>query len=96
MCYNESNTTLSTTIEVIINNINNDDVESKIKSEIACINDWLKCNKLSLIISKCKYMIFHKKINHLHLNVENTAIDQISDLNFLGLTINDHLNWKSH
>ncbi len=93
------NTTLSTTIEVILNNINNDDVESKINSEIACINDWLKCNKLSLNISKCKYMIFHipqKNEKHLHLNVENTAIDQVSDLNFLGLTINEHLNWKSH
>ncbi len=52
-------TTLSATIEVILNNINNDDVKSKINSEIACINDWLKCNKLSLNISKCKYMIFH-------------------------------------
>ncbi len=57
-------TTLSATIEVFLNNINNDDVESKINSEIACINDWLKCNKLSLNISKCKYMIFNmpKKI----------------------------------
>ncbi len=54
-----NDTTLSTTIEVILNNINNDDVESKINSEIACINDWLKCNQLSLNISKCKYMIFH-------------------------------------
>ncbi len=52
------NTTLSTTIEVILNNINNGDVKSKINSEIACINDLLKCNKLSLNISKCKYMIF--------------------------------------
>ncbi len=92
-------TTLPTTIQVILNNMNNDDVESKINSEIACVNDWLKCNKLSLDISKCKYIIFHmppKKISHLHLNVENTAIDQVSDFNFLGLTINEHLNWKSH
>ncbi len=37
------NTTLLTTIEVILNNINNDNVESKINLEIACINEWLKC-----------------------------------------------------
>ncbi len=90
-------TTLSTTIEFILNNINNDDVESKINSEIACTNDWLKCNKCSLNISKFKYMIFHmppKRINHNHLNVGNTSIDQVSDFNFLGITINEHLNWK--
>ncbi len=37
-----------------------------------------------------------KEINHLHLNVENTAIDQVRDFNFLGLTIKEHLNWKGH
>ncbi len=42
-------------------------------------------------------MIFHmpqKRMNHLHLDVENTAINQVSDFNFHGLTINEHLNWK--
>ncbi len=92
-------TTLSTTTEVILNNINNDNIESKINSELACINEWLKYNKLSLDISKCKYVIFHKpqkRINQLQLNIENIAIDRVSDFNFLGLTINEHLNWKSH
>ncbi len=40
--------------------MNNADVESKINLELWYINDWLKCNKLSLNISKCKYMTFHK------------------------------------
>ncbi len=53
-------TTLSTKIEVILNDMNNTDVESKINLELGCINDWLKYNKLSLNISKCTYMIFHK------------------------------------
>ncbi len=50
-------------------------------------------------IAKCYFLFFHmpqKRMNHLHLNVENTAIDQVSDFNFLGLTINEHLNWKRH
>ncbi len=36
-------------------------------------------------------MIFHmpqKRINQLQINIENIAIDQVSDFNFLGLTIN--------
>ncbi len=69
---------------------------------MGCINDWLKCNKLSLslnICNKSKYMIFHKqqkKIDLLELNIENTSIDRVCDFNILGLTINEHLNWKSH
>ncbi len=44
-------------------------------------------------------MIFHrpqKRIKQLHLNIENIAIDRVIDFNFLGLTINEHLNWKIH
>ncbi len=90
-------TTLYTTIEVIINNINNANVESKIKLELACITDWLKCNKFSLNITKCKYMIFHtpqKRVGLLQRNIENTPINRGSDFAFLGLTINKHLNCK--
>ncbi len=31
----------------------------------------------------------------LQLNIENTSIDRVCNFNFLGLTINQHLNWKS-
>ncbi len=30
------------------------------------------------------------------LKMEDTIIEQVSDFNLLGLTINQHLNWKSH
>ncbi len=92
-------TTLLTTIEVILNNINNDNVEHKLNSEIACINECLKCNKLSLNISKCKYMRCHMPqigINKLQLNIEHISFDLVSDFNFLGLTINKHLIWKCY
>jgi hypothetical protein len=52
-------TTLSTTLEIVLSQSNNDNIESKINRELAGINDWLKLNKLSLNISKSKYMIFH-------------------------------------
>ncbi len=40
-------------------------------------------------------MIFHtphKRVDRLQLNIENVPIDRVSDFNFLGLTINEHLN----
>ncbi len=37
-----------------------------------------------------------KKADELHLNIENTFIDRVSDFTFIGLTINEHLNWKRH
>ncbi len=58
----------------------------------------LKLNKLSLNIFKTKFMIFHKvqrKMSPFQIKIEDTIIEQVSDFNFLGLTINQHLNWKS-
>ncbi len=44
-------------------------------------------------------MIFHtpqKKVNTMQLNIENTNVCRVYEFNFLGLTINENLNWKSH
>ncbi len=53
-----NDTTLSTTLDIIIKDTNNSDPESIINKELQNINDWLKRNKLSVNIAKCKYMIF--------------------------------------
>jgi len=56
-------TTLSSTLNVFIDNIHDQNLESLIKEELVKINDWLKINKLSLpgvYVVKSKYMIFQK------------------------------------
>ncbi len=71
----------------------------QINRKLAFINDWLKSNKLSLNINKCKYMIFHtlqKTVNTVQLHIENTNVDIVYKFNFLGLTINENLNQKNH
>ncbi len=92
-------TTLETTIEIAINKSQNASAENKINIELDLINDWLKCNKLSLNIGKSKYMIFHnqqKKVDHLNIKIENTYIERVQEFDFLGLIINENLNWKAH
>ncbi len=54
-------TTLSNTMEIVISEINNADIEALINRELAFISDWLKSNKLSVNINKCKYMIYHTR-----------------------------------
>ncbi len=84
-------TTLETTIEIAINKSQNASAENKINIELDLINDLLKWNKLSLNIGKSKYMIFHnskKKVNNLHIKIENTYIERVKEFDFLGLIIN--------
>ncbi len=70
-----------------------------INAELMLANDWLKLKKLSLNVRKSKYIIFHtrmKKVDSLHLIINGTLIERVSDFTFLGLTLNENLNWKGH
>ena len=47
-------------------------------------------------------MIFHYRQRILtendipHLMINNTLIEQFTEFNFLGLTVNEFMNWNSH
>ena len=92
-------TTLISTISTFSDNTNNDNVEASLNAELLKINEWLQINKLSLNISKSKYMIFQKvdkDVQHLTLNIDNTNIERVYEFNFLGLILDANLNWKKH
>ena len=70
-------TTLTSTINIFNGNTNNDNVETSLNAELLKINEGLQINKLSLNISKSKYMIFQKvdkDVEHLTLNIDHTNI----------------------
>ena len=73
-----------------------------INIELDTICDWLAVNKLSLNASKSNYMIFHhrqKKIKSTSipiLEMNHTLIKQVNEFSFLGLTVNNYMDWNSH
>ena len=92
-------TTLSTTLEIVISKSKENDVEQIINNELQNINDWLKTNKLSLNINKSKYIIFHtpqRKVKQFQIKIDDVIIQRVYEFSFLGLTINENLNWKGH
>ena len=89
-------TTLNTTLNYFGDLGNDSDVE--INLELAKIHDWLKVNKLSLNISKTKFMLFfapQRKVRTPCLKIDNHIIDIVDEFNFLGVILDKHLNWKS-
>ena len=77
-------------------------VSRMINAELAKISDWLAVNILSLNASKTKFMVFHNYQLQLtendipQLMINNTIIKKVNEFNFLGLTINEFLKWRSH
>ena len=60
---------------------------------------WLKVNKLSLNVAKTKAMLFYmppKQIHNPRLKIAGSNLKFIDNFNFLGITINKHLNWTKH
>ena len=83
-------------------NRNTCEISNNINKELSLFCNWLKANKLSLNIVKTKYMIFRysqRSLNSLpqvNLSIDGHTLERVTHFDFLGLTINETLNWKDH
>ena len=92
-------TTLTSTLSCFGHNATVGDRERKINAELGKIDEWLKINKLSLNIKKTKFMIFAmptKKYQVPLIQLNDVVIERVSNFNFLGVTLDEQLNWKKH
>jgi Holliday junction resolvase RusA-like endonuclease len=90
-----------TTLYAKLSNRNNTDNCSTImiNTELVKINNWLKVNRLSLNKDKTTYMLFHninKVIPDINLEIDSAPISRVDNFDFLGITIDKSLTWKSH
>ena len=92
-------TTLVSTLEHFgtLNNIAV--IEDEINKEITKISHWLHSNKLLLNTTKSKFMVFFKHpktIPKLKLTINDNPIEQVTEYNFLGITIDQNFTWSAH
>ena len=69
--------------------------------ELSKIDSWFKANKLSLNVKKSSYMLFmpynhsvNSSLPNIHIN--NNTLERVTVTKFLGILIDDKLNWKNH
>ena len=69
-----------------------------IEQDLAAISDWFRANKLTLNVAKSECLIFgpNKKSAITSVDVEDLAIPVVNHTKFLGIWIDDKLNWKRH
>lgn len=76
------------------------DIETTVRSELELVHKWLCCNQVSLNIEKSNYVIFHapqkKTTFQVNLSLHNIPLKQESTTKYLGILIDENLNWKSH
>ena len=69
-----------------------------VNTELDKLNTWFIINKLSLNVSKTNYILFGNRKAHSDLDIEihNNKITRVSETKFLGVWIDEKLNWKKH
>ena len=79
-------------------NTNLEELCTIVNNELENINKWFALNKLSLNVEKTKFMVIGNKKIHGTINVKinNITLERVSSIQFLGVYIDDKLNWKSH
>ena len=66
------------------------------------VSEFMKSNKLHINMGKCCYMYFHRQKNKVNDNnekdikIDNYIIKRVSETKFLGVTIDENLNWNAH
>ena len=86
-------TTLLSTLNLTTENT------TQLNNELDNVYTWLCTNKLSLNIAKTKTMTFHtpqRTIVLPALKINNIAIQNTDQFNFLGITLDKHMNWGAH
>ena len=60
---------------------------------------WFKAKKLSLNLKKTKFMVFKprqkRSICNIQISIDNQNIVEVKETNFLGVILDENLNWKS-
>ena len=92
-------TTLVSTLENFgtLNNVA--ELEQAINCEISKISSWLVSNMLVLNVAKSKLMLFFKSSKRppkLTLTINGDIIEQVEEFNFLGITVDQIVNWDAH
>ena len=78
---------------------NLNELRESLNEDLVNIEEWLRCNRLSLHVLKTNYMIFatKNKLSHdVDIFVNNVRIERVYVTKFLGVQFDSKLNWKNH
>ena len=69
-----------------------------VEDDLSRLLDWFRANQLTLNVEKTVCLLFSSKKDpeQITLNIGNTTITNSEYVRFLGIWIDDHLNWNKH
>ena len=83
-------------IQTLLSHSNVSTLQQNIYAELVNVSNWFKVNKLSINFNKTEFMVVTTKQNkpELKVSIDNNPIKQSHHIKYLGVLIDDTLNWK--
>jgi len=84
---------------VIVTDKDHDSFKQKTNLALTSLNQWFYINQLVLTITKTNVIKFTPKTTaHVPLDIyyKDNVIDEVKSTKFLGMHIDNHMNWKNH
>ena len=76
------------------------DLQKNVNEEMKNVSKWLTINKLTLNVSKTKYMVISNKKkppdNDFQIKFDDVFLEKCSNYKYLGVYLDDKLSWKPH
>jgi hypothetical protein len=81
--------------------VRGDDLEllyDDMNRELACVDVWLRANKLSLNLGKTSYMVFSNRQKNINrqIAIRNVSVHLVTSARFLGVIVDDRLSFEEH
>ena len=73
-------------------------LQKQVNYKINQVGKWMNANKLTISYSKSNFMLFtnKKKKGKFKLEINNNQITESDSVKYLGVIIDNKLNWKTH
>lgn len=89
------------TLIFFLSHKNLDILQKLVNEELVKVDSWFKYNKLSVNVSKTKFIIFHSNrsrtnIESIQIKIHNKVIERVENIKFLGIYLDESLNFKQH
>ncbi len=76
------------------------EIQKLVSDELKTLDRWCNSNKLPIITEKTNYILFHREKNpwdwNLKFGEKLKLLERVESSKFLGVTIDECLNWKLH
>ncbi|XP_055381841.1 uncharacterized protein LOC129612318 [Condylostylus longicornis] len=71
-------------------------MQKNINQDMEAIYNWMCVHKLSVNVSKTKYMLINSKSSEIYIKFNGNKINKVKEYRYLGVTVDEDLNWNQH